>query len=417
MVDICEFEAPQRELLECPPCTEIYFERVGTVRLPVRGGELLLVVTRKYVLRTCYEGLAVGQHVHSLTLLPKEDLQIEIVRRSKFSRALHEQRSVESEFRFELHSTARDEWSRQEESNFKITGEEGFKIFGIGVKSDQEYSVREKAAESHFREVVRKTSSRVSQKFEVAIDTKTEVENQYRSVRRVSNPNPCHPVIYNYFQLAKRYRAELILVDVRLDIRLRPLPILERLLGEVAFEADPPYRQVLDLNVVAPPPPWKLSPPIEAVAGGQELSAFLSRSVIGGLRSPAKAVIARRPAEEAAVELPEVLQLTKEELLQRLEGESIDVAPGDVKRAIDKFLADDLNQPGVRDTYEYCINTDGLYVEANLSKCSACDEFTVELHRLEVERARLELELKRRELEEEPRKEGKKGERKEDDEQ
>lgn len=400
MVEICELDVPRRELLECPPCTEIFFERVGSLSLPIGRTTFPLIVTRRYLLRKCFEGLAVGQHVHSLTLLPKEELQIEIVRRSKFSRALHEQRSVESEFRFELQSTARDEWSREEESNFKITGEEGFKIFGIGAKSNQEYSTREKAAEEHFSEVVRKTSSRVSQKFEIAIDTKTEVENQYRSVRRLSNPNPCQPVIYNYFQLAKKYKTELILTDVRFDLRVQPRPVFERPLGAVAFEADPPYRQTLDLNVVAPPPPWRVSVPAGATSAPQTQSFFLSRTAIAAFPSLAEALIARKPAVEVPVEPPEALELTKEELLQKAAAVRVDVDLKQLERALDTFLADDVNKPGVRATYEYCINTDGLYVEANLSKCSACDEFAIELHRLEVERARVELELKKKELEE-----------------
>jgi hypothetical protein len=148
-----------------------------------------------------------------LTLLPQEELLIEIVRRSKFSRALHEQRSVESEFRFELQDTSRDEWSREEESNFKVSAEESFSFFCIRVESTQQYSNREKTAEKHFREIIGKSTSKVSRAYEIAIDVKTEVENQYRSIRKVTNPNPCQPVIYNYFQLAKKYKTELILAD------------------------------------------------------------------------------------------------------------------------------------------------------------------------------------------------------------
>jgi hypothetical protein len=165
----------------------------------------------------------------------------------------------------------------------------------------------------------------------------------------------------------------------------------------VAFEADPPYRQTLDLNVVAPPPPWKLSAPPVAAAP-QTRPIFLSRAIVG-YPSLAEALIVRKPPVEAPVEPPEALQLTKDELLQKAAAVIVDIDLKQLERAIDTFLADDVNKPGVRDTYEYCINTDGLYVEANLSKCSACDEFAIELHRLEVERAKVELELKKKELE------------------
>jgi hypothetical protein len=174
--------------------------------------------------------------------------------------------------------------------------------------------------------------------------------------------------------------------------------LLERPLGTVAFEADAPYRQTLDLNVVAPPPSWKLPAPAAATAP-QTQSFFLSRASIAGFPSLAEALVVRKPPVEVPVEPPEALQLTKDELLQKAAAVRVDVDLKQLERAIDSFLADDVNKPGVRATYEYCINTDGLYVEANLSKCSACDEFAIELHRLEVERAKVELELKKKELE------------------
>lgn len=402
MVETCEFDVPRHELLECPRCTEIFFVRVSRVRI----GPLTIVVIRRYLLRKCFVGLALGQHAHSLTLLPGEELEIEIVRRSKFSRALHEQRSVESEFRFELQSTARDEWSSEEESNFKITGEEDFEIFGIGAKSTQEYSVREKTAERHFREIVSKTSSRVSRRYEVSVDTKTEVENQYRSVRKVKNPNACQPVIYNYFQLAKKYKTELILTDVRFDFVRQPPPVLTGRLGALVIGAEAPYRQNLNLQVVAPPPPWTLaaaapSPasPSPQVVAVPTFAAFGALQAVG-LPMGAAGRLAGLPAERPPVEPSEVQQLTSEELFQKI-GSDPDLPEKTVtefKRALEAFAKDDLNKLGVKDTYEYCINTDGLYVEANLSKCSACDEATIELRRVEVERAKVELELKKRQL-------------------
>jgi len=389
MAETCELDVPRTELLECPPCTEIFFERVSHVGLDVGQASVPIVVTRRYVLRKCYVGVALGQLAYSLTLLPKEEVEIEIVRRSKFSRALHEQRSVESEFRFEFQSTSRDEWSSEEESNFKITGEEGFKIFGIGAKSTQEYSTREKAAEKHLREIVTKTASRVSQKYEVAVDTKTEVENQYRSVRKISNPNPCQPVIYLYYQLAKKYRTELELTDVRVDVPVQPPPILSRPLGAAVFAASAPYRQTLDLQVVAAPPPFTL----RAGLGTDEPRAIaLERTLaFSSLRGVAGA-ITQLPAVEAPVDEPDVLQLTPEEALAKVVRVRPDINAKAFDAALKKFLAVDDNKPGVRDTYEYCINTDGLYVETELSKCSACDEVTIELHRLDVEKARVELE-------------------------
>ena len=169
MADICEFKVPRQKLLECPRCTEFFFERINQVEFDT---PITIVVIRRYLLRKCFLGLGVSNHVYSLILLPGEETEIEIVRRSKYSRALHEQRSVESEFRFEMQNTARDEWSREKKSNFQISGSAGFKIFGIGSKVKSSYSRRTKTAERHFREVINKSVSQTSQKYEVAIDTK-----------------------------------------------------------------------------------------------------------------------------------------------------------------------------------------------------------------------------------------------------
>jgi hypothetical protein len=362
MSDVCILEAPRTKLLECPPCTEIFFERVSRIAIPFEGRAITIIITRRYKLRTCYLGLAIGQLAYTLTLVPKEELEIEIVRRTKFSRALHEQRSVESEFRFEFQNTSRDEWSAEHESNFSVHADEGFSFFGMGVSSTQEYAQRESAAEDHLREIVAKTASRVSQRYDVAVDIKTEVENQYRSVRKVSNPNPCHPVIYFYYQLAKKYRSELSLVDVRIDVRRQVPPILARPLGATRFVATPPYRQDLGLEVVSPPPPWTLAASTSPVAGIATLAAT----------SP----VAQQPTIHVPEDPIDVMRLTREEAIARITREQ-DVDAKAFTVILDGFLGHDVNKPGVRATYEYCIATDGLYVEGNVSKCAVCEDATI----------------------------------------
>jgi hypothetical protein len=365
MSDICVLEAPRTKLLECPPCTQIFFDRVSRVVLPLERGSVTIIVTRRYALKTCYLGLALGQLAYSLTLVPKEELEIEIVRRAKFSRALHEQRSVESEFRFEFQGTSRDEWSAEQESNFAVHADEGFSLFGLGVHATQDYAHREAAAEDHLREIVSKTASRVSQRYDVAVDVKTEVENQYRSVRKVSNPNPCHPVIYLYYQLAKKYRSELILTDVRVDVRRQVPPILAQPQRAIAFAATPPYRQTLDLQVVSPPPAWTVTS-----AAGELGRSFAAAQLT---RPNATSVaVAQLPAIHVPQEEVDILRLTRDEAVARIHEQDVD--PKVFAPALDKFLSHAVNKVGTRATYEYCIATDGLYVEGNVSPCAVCDE-------------------------------------------
>ncbi len=329
---------------------------------------------------------------------------------------------MESEFRSELQRTARDEWSSEEEINKKVGGGVDFSIFGIGVKASGGYTKREQVAEEHFREVVSKTAGRVSRKYEVAIDTKTEVENQYRSVRRIVNPNPCQPVIYNYYQLAKMYKTELILTDIRFDFipprRPQP-PVLTDLVNAVSFRAESPYRQNLNLQVVAPPPSWTLSTPASTASpqvglaphGAAQFAALQAFSqpaaaqlaTPGAVQLAAPVVsIAGLPPAQVPIEPPDVMQLTRDELLDKVraarEAGQVDINLNEFRRAMSEFANDEINRTGVRATYEYCINTEGLYVETTLSKCAACDEDTLALRRLEVEKAQVELELLKHQL-------------------
>jgi hypothetical protein len=366
MDDICILDAPRTKLLECDPCTHIFFDRIGRVEIPLRGDKVVtVVVIRRYSLRICYLGLALGPLAYSLTLLPREELEIEVVRRTKFSRALHEQRSVESEFRFEFQNTARDEWRAEHETNFRFHADEGFDVGFAGVSASQDYAIREAAAEEHLREVVRKASSRVSERYDIAIDVKTEVENLYRSVRRVSNPNPCHPVIYLYYRLAKKYRAELILTDIRFDVARQPPPFLSAVQNKVRFTATPPYRQNLDLQVVPPPPPWTIT-----AAAGEANRAFAIQPAIFARPAPQ---IAQLPPVEVAEEEIDVRRLTRDDAIARIRAAQ-DVDPDVFRPALDKFLALPVNERRTRATYEYCIATDGLYVEGNVSKCAVCCE-------------------------------------------
>ena len=300
---------------------------------------------------------------YSLTLVPKEELEIEIVRRAKFSRALHEQRSVESEFRFEFQGTSRDEWSAEQESNFAVHADEGFSLFGLGVHATQDYAHREAAAEDHLREIVSKTASRVSQRYDVAVDVKTEVENQYRSVRKVSNPNPCHPVIYLYYQLAQ-------------EVPLRAHPDRRSRRRPPAGAADPRPAATSDRirrDTAVPP---------DARPAGRGTTA----GVTDQRRRRARAVVRRRTAHPTERDVDRRRAATRH---PRPAGggrypapdagrsgcriHEQDVDPKVFAPALDKFLGHAVNKVGTRATYEYCIATDGLYVEGNVSPCAVCD--------------------------------------------
>lgn len=393
MAEICEYKTPRSELLDCPPCTEFFFNRVSRVQF----GPVSIVITRRYKYEKCFLGLGVSNHVHSLTLLPGEETEIEVVRRSKYSRALHEQRSVESEFRLDVERTSQSEWSRERESNFRVSASSGFSIFGIGAKTSAAYSRRERTAQNHFREIVQKSSVKTSQKYEVAIDTKSQVENLYRSVRRVANPNPCQPVTYNYYQLAKKYKGTLILTGIRFDFIPGTVDVLDRPQGTLAIEADEPYVQNLDLQIVSPPPAWTLR---EIAKAPSPVLSHVLPSTPQRIASLSTVSFAGNAAAASPTRRVDIFELTREELIEKLQAAQLN---DEVLSAFDKelsvFLEDDINVLGVKDSYEYCINTDGLFVETNVSTCSACEKTDLLMEELEIEKMKVEIELMRMQLE------------------
>jgi hypothetical protein len=171
-------------------------------------------------------------------------------------------------------------------------------------------------------------------------------------------------VIYLYYQLAKKFRSELVLTDVRFDVRRRIPPVLAQPQGGIQFAATPPYRQILDLQVVSPPPPWS-TPAASELA--RPFAAAFARP------SPATATIAQLPPVSVPHDEVEVLRLTRAEAAARIVHEQ-DIQPSLFTSALDRFLALPINKIGARATYEYCVATDGLYVEANVSPCAVCDE-------------------------------------------
>ena len=178
----CTYDLGTKFVEGCDPCRRRRFKTKQTIRI----GNFNLMITRNFEYKTCFEGFTQGDFLHALTLLPKEKQQVEIVRRSKYTRALHEERSVESEFETEFSNTLRTELSASQDFNFHQEAGGGFNFFGLveggaEVSADQAFHFEQ----SLMNEVVFKASAKVSRKYDISIDTKTEVENKFRSLRTI----------------------------------------------------------------------------------------------------------------------------------------------------------------------------------------------------------------------------------------
>jgi hypothetical protein len=92
MPKICEFTIPTK-VVECDPI----------VRSFIRTHQIVVIAGRKIEFTLIYEvrliplGIGVGRHLYALTLLPGEEIEIEMFRQSKTTTELHEGASTELE--------------------------------------------------------------------------------------------------------------------------------------------------------------------------------------------------------------------------------------------------------------------------------------------------------------------------------
>jgi hypothetical protein len=172
MAEICESQIPIQQLEPqgfCEACYTSFTSR--TTAISVADGNARLIPTLRYRVRLCPVGFGLGRHLYSTTLVPGEEIEVEIFRSTKTVEELSKETSVEETFSQELSSTIQDEWSNKQNSNFKIgggvTASLDLGIFSIGAHVEPEYSTQEETFQKSFAEFVRKSQAKTDRKFDV----------------------------------------------------------------------------------------------------------------------------------------------------------------------------------------------------------------------------------------------------------
>ncbi len=376
-----EFDTSALVLTEVEHCSNIFITKTDIVNI----AGVPVAVTARYRLCTRPAGFGLGKHLYTLSLVPGEEVEIAISHRRKLETERHQMMSVEQEFANSFSDTFRREHSQKETSDFEFTAEEnvkfGFWIFNSGgVKSTQEYSTHEEEFTKTVRESIVKSSCRVDQKFEIVIDMKSEVESKSAIKRTVKNPNQCYSITYNYFQLLRKYSAEMTLADVRYD--LYPLPDLVvttvpqlAVIQSSAVTGKSYEMKVAKAAFVAAPQPTTISKvAATTVTAEKSVSPLVTPSgkPLMALDKPRFDILV-----EKAVPKPALSKF---------------------KTALEEFLKAFKVGKMVR-TYEYTVATNGVYVDSLIGQCSACEDFLEEKRRLELELMKLDIELKKKQLE------------------
>jgi hypothetical protein len=201
----------------CPPA------RPRQAALPLA---LYLPWRHRWVLK----GYSRGELLHSLALGPQEDVTIEISTWDRRKRTFEDSAKSEFEQTSEFTETDKDvqsvarEVSNQSELGLTIGAEVGVKVEVVNFSGSSTANARTAIANSSknnleiLKESVRKASNKLKLQRETKISEATETGIDSKVTRKVRNPNLCHTLTLNYFEVLAHY--EIVTEFNREDARL-----------------------------------------------------------------------------------------------------------------------------------------------------------------------------------------------------
>jgi hypothetical protein len=384
MVQTCESSLPTRQFLiqePCQTCHRQFIRRSSVVTLTEFPQQPIIITVRyEHCIRPV--GFSLGKHVYSITLLPGEEVTLE----------LSQQYSTEETYSQEFATSLQEEWSTKEDSNHKVGGGVSasldLNIFKIGGHVEPEYSTSTENFNKILTDVSTKASAKVDRKFDVSVDMKSETTVSTSSTRTIRNLNQCQTVTYHYFQIARRYKNTVTVAELSFAVPPpTPLRVFTAVDGLIAsYRVQPPRpEEVLTRS------PGEIASTVAAAATGPGRTLADAPNIVVG--PPLTATLAHPDVGGTLSQTPQ--ELTLNQLLNALQ------LHDEYKKRFEEALQHLLRKLGltagnVVATHEDCIGTTGLYADAIVGECAACDTLTFEMQQLEKEK--LALEVKRLKL-------------------
>ena len=399
--------APMRQMGEaCPPRPwdkeNVCDVSILTYRVNLRVDNRLVECTLRYRVERCTEGYVLSDLLHSMTLFPGEEVFLSVRSRNSIARFtentsfsasqisrssdriwMETYKSMATDFSESGSDTLKTS-AHSEFSQSNVGGSGGVNILGIvkigggasrvsgefDASSSQEFFHElNQHLQSSFHQtnqVVRDTSSvsltQVNSHRDATVETHDELEV---STRRFKNINECHTVTHYFYQIAKRQRVKIELIERSC-----------RAVNEFASSA-------------------VTMKPIEvSIAANQQVVSNAQQAEPG----------VKVAAVEAAPAFASIASVTRDQLLlqnvNRVSFAAFQEAEKARKAAVSK--ADKIMGalPEVK-TFEQIsiIPTEALYVQSELGDCLLCEPYVVSKHELELERLKLENRKLRREIE------------------
>jgi len=337
-----------------------------------------------------HEGFTLGGLISSFSLLPNEEVTVEVSSWQRTKSEIQQEKddatrsALEQELRRTDEQTIANETAN--ENGWTVSATAGFSYgpvcASVNAGENGSSSERINQARQHVQESTTRAASEVSSRRSIKITHTTESQTEQKSVRRMKNPNQCHTVTFNYFQVIK-------LIDV-----------------QMRFINDAPVLYFPGLFPAAYTNGKTVRIPYEVIESFTAPALFLTQyfaidrdlsQEIHGFALRIRADVGRAPAEGLRAITEALIVATK--TLLRLEPDNYAnyltiFARNYVKSAI-TVRRKALETYGIGNGKSLQVNTSGIYVDSLLGRCSACEdainaERYVDIQRTEAERQQID---------------------------
>jgi hypothetical protein len=203
-----------------PPSSTSVEKRPGTPPIPKLDVALFLAWRQIWTLK----GLSRGRLLHSLSLAPQEEATIELFTWERHRKTLEQSSETDTEQTFEGSDSTKDtsdvysEVNRQRDFQWQVSGSlratyrpvAGEITLGADASVSNKSTIGEigKTTQNRVHETVVKASSKVRSQRVTKISETVEWGSEQRITRKIRNPNLCHTLNLDYYEVLAHYAIE-----------------------------------------------------------------------------------------------------------------------------------------------------------------------------------------------------------------
>ena len=316
-----------------------------------------------------HDGFTLGGFISSFSLLPGEEVTFEVSSWQKTKSEVQQEQddtkrqALEHELKKTDEQTISNEAANENGWSISATASVSYGPVSASATAGANGSSSDRVSEAqrHVQESTAKATSEESSRRAVKITHTTESQTEQKSVRRIKNPNQCHTVTFNFFQVVK-------LIDMQMRF-INDAPVLYFPgLFPARYSNGNPVRIPYEVVEAFTSPALFLTQYFDVDRDiSQEIHGFALRVRADVGRNPQQGLLAI--AEALAVAVKSLLGLDPAGYVAEL-GKFLNA----YATAAIQMRKDALKSYGKDRGSSLQINTSGVYVDSLLGRCSACED-------------------------------------------